>query len=290
MLAGRWSCGKSAPKALVSLSTIRWRSAGASRASRLLGSTAYEGSPGSPRTYVRDSQGSPYGRLRRALDSGNPVAGATRLAHVRDEAIDAKPPEVVEAIRAVMRFDAAVHVSVLAYEGLRPGEAFALQWRDLLDNAGKPLPRVRVQRALSAHKLSTTQSRRIREPELFKPVKADLAELYLARGGPDRTAIVFPDTEGGHLRRHNWRKRVWIPALEAAGIPTSGPTTCATLARRSSSTKAAPSTRSRSTLGHGDPRFTARVYTHVLRDAPKRRRVPIDEAIARARRSLRVQP
>ncbi|MGH2991799.1 MAG: hypothetical protein ACRDMA_18440 [Solirubrobacterales bacterium] len=43
-------------------------------------------------------------------------------------------------------------------------------------------------------------------------------------------------------------------------------------------------------LGHADPGFTARVYTHVLRDAAKRRRVPIDEAIARARRSLRAQP
>ena len=42
-------------------------------------------------------------------------------------------------------------------------------------------------------------------------------------------------------------------------------------------------------LGHADPSFTARVYTHVLRDAVRRRRVPIEEAITKARRSLRAQ-
>jgi integrase len=42
-------------------------------------------------------------------------------------------------------------------------------------------------------------------------------------------------------------------------------------------------------LRHADPVFTARLYTHVLRDAAKRRRVSIDEAIATARQALRAQ-
>lgn len=195
----------------------------------------------------------------------------------------------MEAIRAATEFDTAVLISVLAYEGLRPGEAFALQWRDVLDDSGKPRIRVQVQRALSAHRLSTTKSRRSREPELFGPVKADLAELYLTRGGPDRTALVFPDTQGGHLRRHNWRKRAWTPALETAGIHYFRPYdlrhTCATLLIYEGRTLNEVAEH----LGHADPGFTARVYTHVLRDAAKRRRLPIDEAIATARRSLRAQ-
>jgi hypothetical protein len=36
-------------------------------------------------------------------------------------------------------------------------------------------------------------------------------------------------------------------------------------------------------MGHGDPGFTARVYGHVFADAAKRRRVPIEDAIAQAR-------
>ena len=37
-------------------------------------------------------------------------------------------------------------------------------------------------------------------------------------------------------------------------------------------------------LGHADPGVTARTYAHVMRDASKRRRVPIARAIVAARR------
>lgn len=36
------------------------------------------------------------------------------------------------------------------------------------------------------------------------------------RGGAD---LVFPAPEGGPLRPSNWRRRVWAPAVRAAGIP-----------------------------------------------------------------------
>jgi hypothetical protein len=36
-------------------------------------------------------------------------------------------------------------------------------------------------------------------------------------------------------------------------------------------------------LGHADPGFTARTYAHVMRYAARRRRVPITEAIRKAR-------
>jgi hypothetical protein len=42
----------------------------------------------------------------------NPVAGAACLPHVRDKAIATRSPEVVEAIRATMRFDGAVLVQI----------------------------------------------------------------------------------------------------------------------------------------------------------------------------------
>jgi hypothetical protein len=47
-------------------------------------------------------------------------------------------------------------------------------------------------------------------------------------------------------------------------------------------------------LGHADPGFTARTYAHVMRDASRRRRVPITETIPKARaaasRRLLVDP
>jgi hypothetical protein len=67
---------------------------------------------------------------------------------------------------------------------------------------------------------------------------------------------------------------MWIPALEAAGIPYFRPYdlrhTCATLLIYEGRTLNEVAEH----LGHADPGFTARVYIHVLRDATKRRRVP----------------
>ena len=72
--------------------------------------------------------------------------------------------------------------------------------------------------ARSPARRSRPRSPARREPELFTPVARELVELHLARGRPDPSALVFPDSEGGHLRRQNWRRRVWIPALERAGV------------------------------------------------------------------------
>ena len=91
-------------------------------------------------------------------------------------------------------------------------------WSDVLDDRGRPRERLRVQRAISGGEVTTTKSQRGREPELFKPVARELVERYLACGRPDPQTLVFPDSQGGHLRRHNWRRRVWIPALEGAGV------------------------------------------------------------------------
>ena len=227
------------------------------------------------------------GVLRRAVEwrrlPSNPVAGKARLRHLRSASIDAREPERVEAIRAaiVERRDAAL-VSVLAYEGLRPGEAFALEWCDVLER-GLPRVRLRVVRGLSEREVTSPKSARAREPELFGPVATELAELYLALGRPDPRTLVFGDTKGGHLRRQNWRQRIWIPALAAAGEPYFRPYdlrhTCATLLIY----EGRPVTEVAAHMGHADPGFTARVYGHVFRDASKRRGVSIDQAIAEAR-------
>jgi integrase len=47
----------------------------------------------------------------------------------------------------------------------------------------------------------------------------DRVERGVAATGLDTVALHDrPDSQGGHLRRHNWRRRVWIPALERAGV------------------------------------------------------------------------
>ncbi len=58
------------------------------------------------------------GILQRAVEwrrlSGNPVAGVQRVPHTRSTAIDARSPEIVEAIRATLSLQDSALVSVLA--------------------------------------------------------------------------------------------------------------------------------------------------------------------------------
>jgi integrase len=46
-----------------------------------------------------------------------------------------------------------------------------------------------------------------------------LAELPPRLDSP----LLFPATEGGHIGIGNWRKRDWLPALDAAGLGKRGP-------------------------------------------------------------------
>jgi integrase len=265
------------------------------------------------------------GVFQRAVEwnrlAANPFAGVPRLGHKRSKRIDAHTPEEVERIRSVhvrgkeLTRQARALVSVLAYEGLRFGEAAALQWGDAVDHGGFPREWIRLVRGLSDHVESTTKSGHERGPELFKPVAQELVELYVSRGRPPLNTLVFPDRRGGYLRRQNFRRRVWIPALAAAwpcqacsgtGLDRRGD--CCEACRIEARSKRGSGSSNyfrphdlRHTcgtlliyagwtvnevaehLGHADPGFTARTYAHVFRDA-RGRRVPIEEAIAKGRR------
>lgn len=231
----------------------------------------------------------------------NPVAGVRPLKVQRDdEAVAALSAEEVEAIRRHMpTLRDQVLVSVLAYEGIRPGEAFVLEWGDVLDRQGHPREKMMVQRALSDSRVTVNKSARARRIELFEPVARDLLELYLQQGRPRLTALVFPPDRPGpnldrharrHLSRHNWRRRVWVPALEAARANGHRELsedlhvyalrhTAATLLAHAHWT---PNSVAKH-LGHADPGFTLRVYTEIFDDATDGERVPISEAIAQAR-------
>jgi integrase len=251
------------------------------------------------------------GILQRALEWGriaaNPAVGVAHLPHARDVRITAQTAERVETIRRFLAPGDAALVSVLAYEGLRPGEAFALEWEDVLDETGAPRDRIRIQRALSDHELALTKSNRGRAPELFAPVAEELTGLYRAAGMPEQHSLVFPDSRGGYLRRQNWRKRAWLPALRAAHpCPACQATGRADVGacrscegsgaaryfrpydlRHTAATLLIYSGRTINEvaehLGHADPGFTARTYTHIYQDAAKRRGVSIEEAIRHAR-------
>ena len=77
----------------------------------------------------------------------------------------------------------------------------------------------------------TDSSRRtVRLPDLV----ADELAAHLERRQAGSNGLVFPAAEGGPMRRSNFRRRMWRPALEAAGLQGLSFHDLGTPARRSS--------------------------------------------------------
>ena len=94
-------------------------------------------------------------------------------------------------------------------------------------------------------------------------------ELYVSRGQPDATTLVFPDSEGGHLRG---RTGVGAYGSRHSRVPAFPyfrsydlRHTCATLLLYEGRTLNEVAEH----LGHADPGFTARTYAHVMRDTTR---------------------
>jgi integrase len=163
------------------------------------------------------------GMLQRAVVWGripsNPVTPIRKPAQRRARAVKPIPPATVEEIRrrflARGRLRDATLVSVLAYAGLRPGEALAFRWGDVGERT------ILVDRAVALGDVKGTKTGKRRSVLLLAPLAADLAEWRLARGRPDEDALVFPRKDGRVWTEEdwrNWRQRVFAPVATAAGL------------------------------------------------------------------------
>jgi integrase len=140
----------------------------------------------------------------------NPCQGIRRLK-VDVARPHALTPLEVERIRAqlVRPIDAAL-VSVLAFGGLRPQEAFPLRWRGV----GRTIV---VSRTWTHGELrERTKTGSIRAVEIVDPLAADLEAIRPKVSAPDD--LVFPSPTGLLLDLHNWRDRIFKPAARAAGV------------------------------------------------------------------------
>lgn len=169
-----------------------------------------------------------HGVLQRACEWGriatNPVRAVPKPPAGRARAVSALPPEVVERIRdrlirrGLMR-DATL-VSVLAYAGLRPGEALALTSAHVRERT------ILVEAAVSLGVLAHTKTRRRRTVRLLAPLAQDLADWRLHAGRSEDEALVFPGHDGHPwtlAAYQNWRRRIYTPAAEAAGVERPRP-------------------------------------------------------------------
>jgi integrase len=162
--------------------------------------------------------------LQRAVEGGhlkiNPQRNAARVKLPRREEVRPVGPAKVEAMRAASSPRDAALISVLAYSGLRPGEALALEWGDVRDRT------LLVERAISLGEVTDTKNTKHRTVRLLAPLALDLAEWRMRCGRPTDDALIFPSLSGSYWTEpayQSWRRRAFKRALTAAGIKHARP-------------------------------------------------------------------
>lgn len=204
------------------------------------------------------------------------------------------PPRVVPASKpgqrqraayaAAMKPDprTAILILLMAYAGLRPGEALALQWADVRENT------LLVERAASLGEVKDTKTGAHRSVRLLAPLAADLKAWRLQSGRPAATALVVPAASGGPWTRaayDSWSKRVFHRAAEAVNRPESTPYDL----RHSFASLLLHEGRSviyvARQLGHG-AQLTLSTYGHVIEELEETPQLDAETAIRNARAEL----
>jgi integrase len=172
----------------------------------------------------------------------------------------------VERVAAEVDDRYRILVYVLAYCGLRWGEAIALTHGDVDLAAG----RIRVVRSLAdvnGHLyLGSTKTYQQRSVVVPTFLRAALAEHMNRYGGQDGGDLVFAAPEGNFIRYGNFIARQRHPALEFAGVERTGVHilrhTCASLLVSAG----APIKAIQAQLGHSSAEMTLSRYSHLYPD------------------------
>jgi integrase len=172
-------------------------------------------------------------------------------------------------------------LSVLAYAGLRPGEALGLRWGDIRDRT------ILIQRSISLGEEADTKTRQHRTVRLLAPLAADLRTWRMAAGRPSDGELVFPSKDGLPWTQpayQSWRRRAFCRAAEAAGLERARPYDL----RHSFASLLLHEGRSviyvARQLGH-DARLTLTRYGHVIDEFEDTPQMDAEAAIAEARRA-----
>src|SRR3954462_13842410 len=152
---------------------------------------------------VRKTMSMLQGGLQRAVEWGRVPSNAVKITRKPPKkyrpAVQAIPPSVIEVMRARLLTDGrlrdATLLVVLAYAGLRPQEALALEWRHVRERT------LLVERAVSDGQLKVLKNRRQpRTVSIVAPLRDDLAAWRQATGDPVLSSPVFPAASGSFWR------------------------------------------------------------------------------------------
>ena len=159
--------------------------------------------------------------------------------------------------------DCGVFVRLLAYTGLRWGEATALRVRDVDLRRG----RLDVRRAFSdvGGRLidGTPKTHQQRTVPIAASLRAELARLVRAR---DPDALIFTTPAGNPLRMSNFRRHVRTPAVTAAGLTGLTPHRLRHTAASLYIAAGTPPKVVQRILGHASIAITLDLYGHLYPD------------------------
>jgi integrase len=225
-------------------------------------------------------------------------------AAVRDELLARNPmakidpPAVEEQSMRFLTHEEVAHLAdviddryralvlIAAYCGLRAGELFALRWSSV-DLDRRHLRVVEQVQHIDAGPIVSSPKTAAgrRQVPLPSLVADDLASRRALAGDAGR-GLVFAAPEGGYLRDSNFRRRVWVLAVDAAGLAPLRlhdlRHTCASLAIAAG----ADIKVLQRMLGHASAALTLDRYGHLLPGQAEGVATRLDE-MARAARSDR---
>ncbi|MFI6354665.1 tyrosine-type recombinase/integrase [Streptomyces sp. NPDC050743] len=232
------------------------------------------------------------------LIRANPCS-ARSVRAPRPEPRKVKPwsADQVMSVRSALPDSYQALVNVAAGCGLRQGEAFGLAMDDV-DFLGGVVHVVRQVKLLRLTRpvFAPPKGGKERDVPLPESVAFALAS-HLKRypstritlpwktldGPPVTASLIFTGSMGLALDRNRFNHRVWRPALRAAGVETGRENGMHALRHFYASVllDAGESIKALSEyLGHHDPGFTLRTYTHLMPSSGTRTRAAVDRVFA----------
>ncbi len=195
----------------------------------------------------------------------DPLDGATRLPRSRVERPYLEPAQIARLLKAANTLEDTAIVMLGVYAGLRRGELCALRWDDV-DWGDGSHGRIWVRRAISGGKVSTPKTKgSVRMVDAPSALLTTLKAYQTSQRAAD-TDYVFPTAEGTPIDPDNLNKRIFVPLVQRAKLPTCGlhtlrHTFASLLISHGESIKYV----SRA-LGHASIQITADVYGHLFKE------------------------
>jgi integrase len=214
----------------------------------------------------------------------NPVALVKKPPTLPKTRIVPTTPEEVEMLRAKLLDADAVLVAILAYTGVRPGEARCLQWADLSER------NVHVWRSVGPEGIKETKTTQTRSVPLCATLKADLNAWKRQLGSPPPDSFILPRADGDPWTDDdfkNWQKRRFKTGVQSAGINLARPYNLRHSAASLWIAEGRNVVEVAAWLGH-QPTETLTTYAHVVADRDPSDKRTVDERIAAARRDISV--